>query len=304
MRKVNFFIRYFLVFFTPILLLVLSLEIALRHIPNDYKNKRAILEQNASQIKVLVLGNSHALHDLNPKYLSENAYNLAYSSQTLDMDYLILTKYISRMTSLKTVIIPISYFSLYKNLEDSEEKWRYKNYVLYLRVLMTFHPVKHSEVLSNSLRNNIRRIFSYYIKNENTLICNDTGFADNYTGHDESDFNEMAVKTAQSHELGSDKTYLKNTCLLEEICKITAERKIRLVLINPPADPRYLKALNPVKITKNKDFSTSLCMRFPSVLYLDFSRNKDFVTDDFYDVDHLNLTGSEKLSRKLAKIIR
>ncbi|MBP7563521.1 MAG: hypothetical protein KA886_06995 [Candidatus Cloacimonetes bacterium] len=301
MKKIHFFITYFLVFFSPILLIMLSLELALRHIPNDYKHKMAILEQKSSQIDMLILGNSHTLHDINPEYLSDNTYNLAYSSQTLDLDYLILEKYIKRMTSLKSIILPVSYFSLHKNLEDSEEKWRYKNYVLYLKVLRTFDLVKHSEVLSNSLRINIKRLLTYYIKKENPLICNDKGFADNYEGQDKADFDVMAIQTAQSHELGSVKTYRKNTRLMEKICQMTAEKGIRLILIYPPADHRYFKALNADKALNNEKFINNLCEKYQHISYLDFSKDSRFTLEDFYDVDHLNLQGSEKLSRKIAE---
>jgi hypothetical protein len=37
--------------------------------------------------------------------------------------------------------------------------------------------------------------------------------------------------------------------------------------------------------------------------YFNYSENPDFVASDFYDADHLNEIGAEKMSRKLARDI-
>ena len=101
----------------PILFFFLVLEIAIRKIPNDYQLKKDYLDKNAAEINTLILGSSHTFYGLNPEYFSKKTFNAAYVSQSLDLDYEILKKYDSKLKNLKTVIVPISYFSLFETLD-------------------------------------------------------------------------------------------------------------------------------------------------------------------------------------------
>ena len=111
----------------PIVLFFLVLEIAIRNIPNDYQLKKEYLDKNAEEINTLILGSSHTFYGVNPEYFSKKTFNAAYVSQSLDLDFEILNAYNSKLKKLKTVIIPISYFSLFETLETDIEKWRIKN---------------------------------------------------------------------------------------------------------------------------------------------------------------------------------
>ena len=99
------------------------MEALLRNIPNDYQKKRAYLETNAHEIETLILGNSHSLAGLDPSYFDTKTFNAAHVSQSLNYDLAILNKYVDRPDSLKTIILSISYFSLYETLESSLETW-------------------------------------------------------------------------------------------------------------------------------------------------------------------------------------
>ena len=107
------FISKTIFFLLPILVLAVIMEISLRAIPNDYKQKRDYMDSHSDEIEVLVLGSSHSLYGINPKYFSQKTYNMAYVSQSLDLDYKILEKYHNRFKNLKTIIVDISCFSLY-----------------------------------------------------------------------------------------------------------------------------------------------------------------------------------------------
>ena len=104
------FILKTIFFLLPILVLAVIMEISLRAIPNDYKQKRNYMDSHSDEIEVLVLGSSHSLYGINPKYFSQKTYNMAYVSQSLDLDYKILEKYYNRFKNLKTIIVDISYF--------------------------------------------------------------------------------------------------------------------------------------------------------------------------------------------------
>ena len=142
------FILKTIFFLLPILVLAVIMEVALRAIPNDYKQKRSYMDSHLDEIEVLVLGSSHSLYGINPKYFSQKTYNMAYVSQSLDLDYKILEKYGNEFKNLNVIIVDISYFSLYSTLETGPEPWRAKNYNIYYDI-PTSKATNNFEVLTN-----------------------------------------------------------------------------------------------------------------------------------------------------------
>jgi hypothetical protein len=102
----------------PIVLVAFICEVAFRAIPNDYKLKRHYLDKNALQIETLILGSSHALYGINPEYFTTKTFNGSNISQSINYDYQIIKKYEKDLKNLKTLILPLSYFTLFRKLED------------------------------------------------------------------------------------------------------------------------------------------------------------------------------------------
>ena len=111
-------------FFVPLI----SIEFFLRAIPNDFNEKSYYFHRNKEKIEVLILGSSHTFVGVDPNALSKPAFSLAYSSQTLDLDELIFDRVKNELPNLKTVIIPVSYFSYPLVLEDGTSHQKIKNY--------------------------------------------------------------------------------------------------------------------------------------------------------------------------------
>ena len=103
----------------PIFFIAVVAEIFLRKIPNDYRIKKQYFEWHSAEIKVLFLGSSHAYYGINPIYMKESSFNAAYVSQSLEIDYEILNKYKSSLKSLRTIILPVSYFSLNSSMGNN-----------------------------------------------------------------------------------------------------------------------------------------------------------------------------------------
>ena len=89
-----------MLFILPLIIIVLSFEILLDKIPNDYRYKKEYLDQNSDRIKVLFLGSSHVYFGINPTYISLNSFNASYYSQSLDYDFEILKKYSNNWSQL------------------------------------------------------------------------------------------------------------------------------------------------------------------------------------------------------------
>src|SRR5690606_22742388 len=120
------FLSYILIFSAPVIILISVTEVLIRSIPNEYSIKKDYLDRNSNEIEILILGSSHTLRGVDPKYMNYKAYNAAMVSQSIDYDLEILKKYEGNWDSLKTIVLPISYFSLYSNLENEVESWRVK----------------------------------------------------------------------------------------------------------------------------------------------------------------------------------
>jgi len=112
----NKFIKKVLIFSTPIIIFIVSMEVILREIPNDYSYKKNYLDTHSNELETIFLGSSHAYYAINPEYIHFNSFNAAYVSQSIDYDLEILKKYENRTARLKFIVIPIDYSSLYNRL--------------------------------------------------------------------------------------------------------------------------------------------------------------------------------------------
>ena len=116
------FLRNIALYALPVLIVAVVMEIVAEAIPNSYTYKRDYIEQNGAEIQTLILGSSNAYDGLNPSVLPY-AFNLANSSQTLEDDYRLLTRYIDSMDSLQTVIVGLGYHSLGATTEDNRRTY-------------------------------------------------------------------------------------------------------------------------------------------------------------------------------------
>jgi hypothetical protein len=88
--------------------------------PNEYRAKNDALANGGERIRTLVLGSSHTYYGVNPDLMPPGAYNAAFVSQSLRYDSAILATRLDALPKLNTVVIPISYFSLFFQLESGQ----------------------------------------------------------------------------------------------------------------------------------------------------------------------------------------
>lgn len=58
------FLKYYILFPIPLFILIISLEMAIRHVPNPYKYKYEWMQKNAEDVEILVFGSSHSFHSM------------------------------------------------------------------------------------------------------------------------------------------------------------------------------------------------------------------------------------------------
>ncbi len=196
------FIVNIIYFVSPILLVAIVMEFLLRHIPNDYLYKKTYLDNHSEEIETLILGNSHTFYGIDPVYFSTECFNVSNVSQTLTYDLEIIKKFQDRLIDLKTIVLPVSYFSLYDKLEANKESWRIKNYVIYCGIDAPGSLRYHSEVLSNKLYVILRRLYTYYMKGVSAVSCTEKGCGKIHDSAGSRDLNVQGKNTALRHTAG------------------------------------------------------------------------------------------------------
>ena len=288
------FIIHLLKIIIPILFFFLALEMAIRKIPNDYQLKKEYLDKNATQINTLILGSSHTFYGINPAFFSNKTFNAAYVSQSLDLDYEILKKYDSKLKNLQTVIIPISYFSLFETLETDIEKWRIKNYVLYYGLENKYQFTDNFESLNNHITRNIKKIVKHYAFNTSFITTSNLGWGTNFNAKTKKPF--KGAFTAKKHTVKNFNLYAENLKSVHKIITLCKKNKINIVFLTTPTHQSYYQNLNKIQLEKTTKTISELVKKNPNCNYLNLLKSEVFTNKDFYDADHLNEVGAEKLS--------
>ncbi|MDR3272343.1 MAG: hypothetical protein LBT29_02505 [Flavobacteriaceae bacterium] len=301
----NKFIIKILCFILPIIIVAITLECLLINIPNDYSYKKNYLDKHSSEIETLILGSSHTFYGINPEFMAENTFNASHVSQSLDYDFAILTKYQNNFSNLKVIVLPISYFTLWGNLSLESESWRVKNYVIYYGITQNAGITDYSELLSNTASVNKGWLYKYYIHKENNISSNSLGWGTSYNSSNAKDLQETGKTAAKRHtqdDIYSEKNEkllkgnIKTLNLFADFCQ---ERNIKLILITTPTYYTYRENLNKKQLDKMFQTINDFCTQ-NHCPYFNYFESSDFVAKDFYDADHLNEIGAEKLSKKLA----
>ena len=294
---------------SPIILAALVMEILLRLIPNDYRLKRNYLDNHAADIETLVLGSSHSFAGFNPECMSTKAFNAAYISQALNYDVALFEKYQDQLISLKTIVLPMSYFTLYTTLEDGYEPWRLHKYVIYYGLDKAQTLSDYSELFSNKLNINLERLSSYYLRGVSNITATEKGwnFADNSAhAQDLVETGKAAAlrHTKDIHSASIRATYKKNVEILKSIITWGKTHHVNIILVTTPAFETYRQNLNAEQLDETIETATALASAYDNCTYLNLLNDTNFVAKDYYDADHLAESGAQKLSLLLETYLK
>jgi hypothetical protein len=288
----------------------ITLEILLWQIPNDYTLKRKYLDKNASEIETLILGNSHAYYAINPQYFTVPTFNSAMRSQSLDFDYEIFKKYKDNFTSLKTIVLTISYPSLWGRLSSKTgASYIINNYKMFYGFNSPSHVPFHLEIFNRPLEVNIRRIKKYYIEKRSPQFSDKAGWG-------RKDFEKIKYTLPESGKLGANqqtfddinslnfkRIYEDNINILTNILKWSNQNGVQVILLTTPAHESYRKSLNPKQLNKTIETAKMLASKHENCRYYNFLDDPRFTPEDFRDAHHLSIKGAHKFSEIFAKEI-
>lgn len=292
----------------PILFLLIILELGLRMIPSDYKLQKKYLDAHSNEIETLILGSSQTFCGIDPKYFASKTYNAGYLVQTLDLDFLIINKYKDNFKSLKTIVLPISYFSLFSNLSFTHESWRIKKYVIYSDLGMCEKLFKNFELSNQNIKVSILRLNDYYIKKNDPLYSDSLGWATTFKSEYAKDLIETGKTTALLHRFDLDIEDVQiatkeNEVLLKQFMEWSENKNIKIILLTPPAFVTYRNNLNAEQLNLTIETANNIASKYNNCKYYNLIDDSNFTAVDFYDANHLSEIGAEKLSNIISSII-
>lgn len=297
------FTRLTLLFAAPIVLLLILGEATLRKIPNDYSYKRKFLEANSDKIEVLYLGNSHSYFGINPEVSAFRGFNAAYTSQSLDFDEAIFEKYQDKLSHLKCLVVQVDYQSLYTSLITGLESWRVKNYAIYYGIGSTYDFRKKLELTNGLVQHNVSRITSYCLNHKTDQTCNSLGWGTNYHSGNKPDLDESGKQAAKRHTVKDDLLLAQNLKTLNYFIEFAKERNIKIVFFTSPGYQTYVSRLDLHQLSTTVASMQQLVASHPFCSYTNLLEDSNFVAEDFYDADHLNEKGAQKLTARVDQLI-
>jgi hypothetical protein len=304
MNVKNFVIKFLFLIVLPVFVFFVTVEILLRHIPNDYAYKNEWLTKNAKNIKILSLGSSYGYHGIDPQYFQMTAFNGAHCSQTPRYDYLIFNKFIDKMDSLEQLILPVSYFPLFMKMEElGGESQRVKKYFIYYHI--DYHPFsfQHSfEFFDFNLSIALKRIIRFYFKNVNEIHVNEKGYSSLFASYEDWE-NEGLGAVKFENQYYAEKNYDENIHYLSLIIEKCKERNIRVFLLTPPMWHTYYENIDDGEWSKIQNTMIDFEKNYEHVFYLNLLIDNRFQKNDFANTTHLSPFGAEKLTKILNETI-
>ena len=199
------------------------------------------------------------------------------------------------MDSLKVLILPISYFTLFSNLEDGVEKWRvvnYTSYGIYINKLRT-----SARLLSDNKPFN--RAIKSLLGKQNDKYCTELGMGTQYS-YEKRSTNlaataEAAVKR-HTKNIVDKEILFANKNYLEKICETCYNKNIEVIILTTPTHYSYYSKLDKKQLEITTEICNELDEKYSNITYLNWLEKDNFIDEDFFDADHLNNKGAIKLT--------
>lgn len=303
------YLKKTLFFIAPIVLGALIFEILLNQIPNDYEFKKKYLDQNVAEIETLIFGSSHTFAGLRPEYIDGHAFNVAIGGQSLEYDYKIFEKYQDNFKNLKTIIVAVSYPTLWFRLNKHERASALVfNYEKYYDIKYTNRNKNfYLESFNRPLKNNAKMIIHYYIKKKSLRLSDEFGWGKNFKNLDFKRSARIQTKRQYIRDLNSNRNMevmQESIEILNDMILWGKENDVNVLLLTTPTHHYYHNNLNEEQIEKTASVATELATKHDNCLYLNVLKDDRFQDDDFRDAHHMSFSGAEKLSKLVNQKIK
>jgi hypothetical protein len=296
------FLLSLLLFCVPISLLILSAELYVRFRPSGFAQKKEQLLDNAENMEVLIVGSSHAMHGIIPEQLTLNAQNIAYGSQTIYFDKRIIEKYLPRLKKLKYVVLDLDYSSLYIDHAENRDFFYKYYYDIDFKDRKFFKEFFLQSFFVYSPKQTVRLLKDDIWGNEADIAGKKWLGSEEY----QEDVSSLEKNKGRAQTFNNDIDNYKggNEILkdLESLIAILKSKHITPIVLSYPVYPVMRTFYYKKVLEKNKQINDYLVQKY-GVIYLDYGDDDSFIISDYYDCDHLNKPGADKLTQRLDSVI-
>jgi len=277
-------------------------ENKLSYLQNTYAVKRDLIEARLDKIEILATGSSHSVA-INPRFFSRPGFNLANVSQDIFYDTQLINLYQSQLKNLKLVIIPISYFSLEYQLDQSVEAWRMFFYNRFLGLPFETEPSllemrRYSLFAMYGINQSLQWAWQG-AKIELAEPIDENGWQPqpNQTNKTQVITDRQAKIRVASHEALMNPAILQtNMASISMTVEKLSRQNIQVVFLTTPVFQIYSDNIDSVKYNRMQGAIRQLSDTY-HIRYFNYLSDPRFALEDFNDNDHLNAQGAEKFSR-------
>ena len=298
------FVRNVILFLLPVVVLMAAMEYVQRQLPNEYTYRKTLFEQRLPRIETIILGSSHTYMGVNPALLTDKAFNMAYTAQTLYFDDWVLSRYMDQMPRLKTVIIPVSYpsYGAESNLLPGDYN-RSNHFHLFYGASKFVNYTKaphYSWMALFTVKGSVERTIDYYHRGKPLVEADTNGW---YGTDDHRELKKNAKDSGTFHDkFYAEKVIPVNTERVAHMLQLCRAKGVRPLLISTPMYSGYFQHTQPARYDRMVAITDSLASVY-DVKYYNFSKDTTYSDGDFFDSNHLNRTGAGKFTAVLDSII-
>lgn len=306
------FLRQIIWYSIPILLCIIGYESIVRKAGNEYDYKNRWLTEHANSVQILVLGSSHTYCGIDPEHFSLKAFNAAHPGQDLYYDDFIFNKFYEQFDSLEYVIVPVSYIFAIAHIEDTPNRNLVKNYVIYYDC--PNHPYSIKYHLESYWGINVSLLKQVISGKQYSLKCSELGMETDFSteniitnleasGQYEAKLHSYTTHFGACSEEVINEGYHKCLDYVRDIIIKCSDRRINVILLTTPTYHTYWMNLDKEQLQMTYKFCEQILSEFTNVSYLNMLQDERFTESDFFNADHLNRHGAEKLSKILNEYI-
>jgi len=263
-----------------------------------------------NDINILVAGDSHTEAAIDPKWFP-HSQNIAKSAENYFYTYYKLRHFLDKNPQIKLVVLGCSWHNFAQNYQEpflfgdetnrtalyfplldqtgksTVRSWKYTYLVPWGKYTLGLPLKVYDERLLQ------RKLFGARLSRE------DFDYFGGYQVITSSNIDPIRINKKLSIYFSDGSTispYMVQ--YLDGILKMCADRNVNIILINTPVHELYRRGVPPRMIHELDSLQARLKSQYANMTYIDYSDLK-LDAENYYDGDHVNQAGAEKVTRKL-----
>ena len=167
-----------------------------------------------------------------------------------------------------------------------------------------FHQYELFYNLEIASKDKLCAIFDFMLCDTSFINCDSLGWGTNYKLESRNDdWQKTGLAACQRHTNFSHEYVEDNKQYLKDIIDDCVKRDIKVILFTTPTHKSYFELLDANQLNEMNDICNRFDDKHENVVYLNWLKNDAFTDEDFFDADHLNEYGAEKLTKMLDEYI-